>query len=105
MIATVSVLVGSNSDLTVMVVVPAVSPIITPEAETLATAETDEVYDTVSGAKYSVSTIVESDKVCPILIVAEAGVTVTEATAGVPGTNAFAFAKGDTLNVFQRCNQ
>ena len=92
---------------TVMVVSSRSSARVTiPDCETVALflSAVATVHVTVSGAKLEVATVHASASV-PSDIVAVEGVTVTEETAGAPGTNTPAFAKGDIAKVFHVCNQ
>ena len=80
--------------------------VTTPDCETVALSlsAVATVHVTVSGAKLDVATVAASASV-PSDIVAVEGVTVTVETAGAPGTNTPAFAKGDIAKVFHVCSQ
>lgn len=109
MITQLADFVESKVEVAVTVIVVLSRPsarVTTPDCETVAFAASAVATDhvTVSGAKLDVATVQARASV-PSVIVAVEGVTVTEATAGAPGTNTPAFAKGEIAKVFHVCSQ
>ena len=79
---TLPLLVASNTDLAVIVVVPAANAVTWPVDDTVATAALDVVQVTAVEAPLTTCTLAVNKSCCPTVMVGLAGVTATDTTAG-----------------------